>query len=266
MSIGRLFLKALLTAMIVLFAWVAVRAVLPDSRSVAPTADDSPPVTLSEEDLALLEDGSPTTYEAPAPDQSKPDAEGTPDAVDKPDAATEEPAQRVSSPASPKEPPATTTATPPGEHNPHAEKSQQQPPVVKRRTIDPKQPLPADGAGRVRVEWDVLASTKVDEDFKPTFLKNLREAHGKTISMSGFMSPLDEAGKVSVFLLLEFPLGCFYCQTPDPTGIVVVELAEGRQVPVSYNLVRVTGKLTLNSDDPEDFLYIISDAELSQAD
>lgn len=139
-------------------------------------------------------------------------------------------------------------------------------PMRKRAPVDPRQPLPSDGHGRTALNWDVLAATKFGPDSRPIFSPNLTEAAGKVVSLGGFMAPLDEAGDMHLFLLLEFPIGCFYCLVPDPAGIVLVEL-KGRQTePMRYDMVAVTGKLRLNFDDPEDFLYIISDAELSPAE
>jgi hypothetical protein len=138
-------------------------------------------------------------------------------------------------------------------------------PRIRRRAIDPTRPLPADRLGRVRLDWDALSATNFDEESRPIFPANLAEIDGKPVSLAGFMSPLDEIGSTSVFMLLEFPLGCFYCQTPEPTGIVLVELAKGRSTPILNTRINVTGALRLNRDDPEDFLFHVVNAEASEA-
>ena len=51
---------------------------------------------------------------------------------------------------------------------------------------------------------------------------------------------------------------------PEPTGIVLVELAPGKMREVTRGKLRVTGKLTLNAKDPEDFLYTIKEARAVQ--
>ena len=47
--------------------------------------------------------------------------------------------------------------------------------------------------------------------------------------------------------LLENPIGCWYCEMPETTGILYVELANGKTAPYQRGLVRVIGRLTLNS-------------------
>lgn len=154
------------------------------------------------------------------------------------------------------------------QHQQHAQTAQPapMPALFARRQVDPRQPLDHDGLGRAIVDWDILAGTHLPKNFSPQFPAHLHAVDGKTITLTGFMSPLDEIGTMNSFLLLEFPLGCFYCLTPPPTGIVVVELAEQRRVPLHYERVQIAGLLRLNRDDPEDFLYILTQAELSLAE
>ncbi len=155
--------------------------------------------------------------------------------------------------------------SPKASHDQHASKSLAAP-KPKRKPIDAAMPIALDGLGRAQLDWDVLATTRIDDHYKPTFAANLENLDGESVVLSGFMSPLDEVGAVTVFLLVEFPIGCFYCQTPEPTGIVLVELTAGKQSAIHSSMVKVTGKLTLNRDDPEDFLYIVTDAEVTKAD
>jgi hypothetical protein len=62
-------------------------------------------------------------------------------------------------------------------------------------------------------------------------------------------------------MFIEFPIGCWYCEMPEVTGIVYVELA--KTATLTRGLVRVTGRLHLNAADPEDFLYAIRNAKVS---
>jgi hypothetical protein len=129
--------------------------------------------------------------------------------------------------------------------------------IVKARTpstIDPKglNPLP----------WEVLADTTLDRNFKPTFAKYLQELDGKRVKMTGYMQPLGEDPDLSSFLVIENPVGCWYCEMPELPGIVLVELPMDKTVRPTRGMVTVTGKLTLNFKDPENFLYTISDAKV----
>jgi hypothetical protein len=53
---------------------------------------------------------------------------------------------------------------------------------------------------------------------------------------------------------------------PEVSGIVLVELPDGKTVPFTRSLVKVTGKLSLNAADPENFLYTIKEARVVEAD
>ena len=72
--------------------------------------------------------------------------------------------------------------------------------------------------------WVVLADTTVDRHARPTFAKYLKELDGKLVSLIGYMQPLSDDLEVASFMLIEYPVGCWYCETPAMTGIVLVEL------------------------------------------
>lgn len=125
-------------------------------------------------------------------------------------------------------------------------------------------PINADGVNEL--PWAVLGATTLDNNFKPTFPKYLKELDGKQIALGGFMQPLREDSDLTSFMLIEYPVGCWYCETPEITGIVLVELARGEQVKFTRSLVKITGKLTLNGTDPENFIFTIGKAKVSAAD
>jgi hypothetical protein len=116
------------------------------------------------------------------------------------------------------------------------------------------------------IPWALLADTQVSRDFKPTFPKYLKELDGKRVSLGGFMQPLNEDLEVASFMLIEYPVGCWYCETPEMTGIVLVELPKGKSANFTRSLIKVTGTLKLNSTDPESFLYTIEKAKVGEAD
>jgi hypothetical protein len=114
--------------------------------------------------------------------------------------------------------------------------------------------------------WAVLAQTTVAKDFRPRFPKYLQDLDGKQIELSGFMQRLGEDLDISSFMLIEYPVGCWYCEIPELTGIVLVELAPGKTAALTRNLVKVVGRLALNPADPENFLYTIRKAKVAEAD
>jgi len=114
--------------------------------------------------------------------------------------------------------------------------------------------------------WAVLAETVVDPPFRPRFHKHLSQLNGKKVSLTGFMQPISMDVTVSGFMLIEYPIGCWFCETPEPAGIFYVEVAGGKAVPVKRGRVKVEGTLKLNASDPEDFLYTLKDANVGDPD
>jgi hypothetical protein len=127
--------------------------------------------------------------------------------------------------------------------------------------------LPAIEPDKVNtLPWPVLAATTRDAKGRPQFAKYLERLDGKTVALTGFMQLTKDELTVSSFLLLEYPVGCWFCETPDPTGLLNVELKAGKTVELRKGLVKVTGTLVLNRTDPEGYLFSLKDARVGEAD
>ena len=114
--------------------------------------------------------------------------------------------------------------------------------------------------------WTLISDTSIDRKSRPTFAKYLQDLDGKQVSLTGYIQPLDGAQDLVMFMFIENPVGCWYCDMPEPTEIVFVELPDGKSTPFTDVMVRVTGRLVLNSTDPEEFLYYIRDAKVAEID
>jgi hypothetical protein len=134
------------------------------------------------------------------------------------------------------------------------------------RKLDQAPLPPVDPRGVNALPWSVVSETTLDRQYRPTFAPYLKELDGKQVQLSGFMQPLGDEPELGSFLLIEYPVGCWYCEAPEATGIVLVELPAGRTRPLTRGPVRVTGRLTLNATDPENFLYVIRGARVSEAE
>lgn len=127
--------------------------------------------------------------------------------------------------------------------------------------------LPEPRAGQTNpLPWALLGETSIDQRSRPTFPDYLKQAAGKTVVTTGFMQTLSDQSDASVFLLLEYPVGCWFCEAPSPTGLLLIELPEGRTFPNKRGLLKVEGRLHLNADDPENFLFTLKDARISDPD
>jgi hypothetical protein len=125
-------------------------------------------------------------------------------------------------------------------------------------------PIKSDGI--TPLPWAVIAHTTLDKQYKPNFPKYLRDLDGKQISLAGFMQPLGEELEVASFMLIEYPVGCWYCEMPEISAIIYVELPSGKTANLTRGLVKITGTLKLNATDPENFLYTLSKAKVAEAD
>lgn len=127
--------------------------------------------------------------------------------------------------------------------------------------------LPPISATGVNVlPWELLAETRIEKPYRPVFAEYLRQLEGKQVALTGFMYPLRDEAEAGAFMFIENPVGCWYCEMPETTSIVYVEMPAGQAAPLRRGLLRVTGRLTLNATDPEDFLYAIRDARIGPVD
>jgi len=123
---------------------------------------------------------------------------------------------------------------------------------------------PIDPKGINPLAWEVIGETTVERRRRPTFPHHLRGLENLRVEMRGYMQPLGEDADVVAFLLVEYPVGCWYCEMPDLVHIVLVELPDDETFRFRRERVRVSGKLVLNRRDPENFLYTIKDAKISE--
>ena len=78
------------------------------------------------------------------------------------------------------------------------------------------------------------------------------------------MQPTGNGREFGGFLLLEYPVGCWFCEAPGPTALVSIDLGPGNTITLKRGLVRVTGTLALNRDNPEDFVFRVRDARVGE--
>jgi hypothetical protein len=137
-------------------------------------------------------------------------------------------------------------------------------PLERRFDLSRLPPIRIDGTNDL--PWLVLSETTIDKPFRPRFVRYLDDLAGKRVTMSGFMQPLSMDGEVAGFLLIEYPIGCWFCESPEPVGMMFVTLPEGKVTAIRRGPVKVEGVLKLNRDDPEDFLYTIENARVAEPD
>lgn len=114
--------------------------------------------------------------------------------------------------------------------------------------------------------WALLGDTSLGGKAGPEFPPHLQKLDGRRVSLTGFVQPLGDDPEAIAFLLVEAPIGCWYCETPEITGMVHVEIMAGRPAVPTRAQVRIIGRLRLNRTEPERFLYTITNATIALTD
>jgi len=118
--------------------------------------------------------------------------------------------------------------------------------------------------------WDLLAKTDVktttdpfinEEIALPVFPKEVKAAEGKTMTLEGFIIPLQQKSEQDFFVLSRYPYqSCFFCGAAGPE--TVVEVYANRGFRYTDERVRVSGKLILNEDDPLHLFFMMRECSV----
>ncbi len=109
-------------------------------------------------------------------------------------------------------------------------------------------------------QYDELMGFKIDV---PVFSDQVKALEGKEIEVKGYIIPVEGYKSHKEFIFSAFPYNmCFFCGGAGPETVMEVESRE----PIEYTAEQVvlTGKLTLNDDDVNRLMYLITDAVLSK--
>jgi hypothetical protein len=137
-------------------------------------------------------------------------------------------------------------------------------PLVRSFDTSRLPPMRPDGINPL--PWPLLSQTTLNRVSQPAFDKHLLNLDGKRVALTGYMQPIGDGVDTPSFLLIENPVGCWFCEAPGPNGVVLVELARDKSAMLSKEQVKVTGRLELNHNDPEAYLFILRDAAIAPPD
>ncbi|EAY26328.1 hypothetical protein [Microscilla marina] len=110
--------------------------------------------------------------------------------------------------------------------------------------------------------WKILLKVKYhfkDNKYIPKFEAKHKALDRKTVTISGYMYPLDEAKEHQYFMLSYYPIKvCFFCGGAGPESIIEVNT----QKPIKFTSKKITltGQLRLNPDDPDRMFFILLNA------
>ncbi len=132
------------------------------------------------------------------------------------------------------------------------------------RPLEDTSPLPSyappQKGVRTEVPWIVFTKTKMSPKHDPEFPNYLKSLAGTDLTVEGYLQPFGENIDSGNFLLVENAVGCWWCEMPDLTGMIRVELGDNQPLPALRRLVEVRGKLRLNATNPESHLFFLDDA------
>ena len=107
-------------------------------------------------------------------------------------------------------------------------------------------------------EYDELLGLKVD---RPVFSEAVQALDGETVTLRGYVIPTEGYKSHKEFVFSAYPYSsCFFCGGAGPE--TVVEVSAEAPVEYSAEAVTLTGKLRLNSTDPNALMYRLEDASL----
>ncbi len=106
-------------------------------------------------------------------------------------------------------------------------------------------------------KYDELLGFKVDV---PVFGESVRALEGEIVEISGYIVPVEGYKSHKEFVFSAYPYNmCFFCGGAGPETVMEVVSTE----PVKYGTERIIlrGKLSLNNEDINRLMYILTDAE-----
>ena len=106
-----------------------------------------------------------------------------------------------------------------------------------------------------------ISKDNFGELYVPVFSENIKKLEGKVVEADGYIIPFEGMFKPTHIILSSLPLAeCFFCGSGGPETVMEVMLTS----PIKYTSkrVKVWGKLTLNTADPEKLMYILKEGKL----
>jgi hypothetical protein len=106
-------------------------------------------------------------------------------------------------------------------------------------------------------QYDEMLGFKVDV---PVFSKELQDLEGKTITLKGYIIPVEGYKSHKEFIFSAYPYNmCFFCGGAGPETVVEVK----SKSPISFTAdpITIKGKLSLNATDVNKLMYSLSDVE-----
>ena len=113
--------------------------------------------------------------------------------------------------------------------------------------------------------WTTLHTTQIKEDarrgmFIAVHSPQVKALAGQTLTVSGFMLPIEADVTTTHFLLSKYTPVCPFCPPGQPNE--VVEVHTSRPVKAGYDLIKVSGRFTLQSNGEQGMFFRLDGASV----
>ena len=113
--------------------------------------------------------------------------------------------------------------------------------------------------------WRILATTKIREDDKEGIFTAMHPPEvqalaGQTLTLSGFVMPLDTTRRFKHFLLTRYTPVCPFCPPGAPNEVVEVKSSDA--IAQTNDLIRVTGTFALENNGEKGLFFRLDGARV----
>ena len=136
-----------------------------------------------------------------------------------------------------------------------------------QRSIDPNRLPKIQPKGVNRLPWLAITETEISPRGQAKVIDYVQNLSDKRVSITGFMAPLGIANdELPQFLLTQYPIGCWFCESPGPSRVITIQLTRDSTVSPTREMIKVVGILKVNTTDPERFPFTIINATVGAVD
>ena len=117
------------------------------------------------------------------------------------------------------------------------------------------------------IPWQLFGKTKEIEDctidkdgfdyclIKPDYDNNIKKFNGKTVTIMGFMFPLEQSEKQKKFLIGPYPLSCPFHYHVGPSQ--VIEISSEKAIDFSFDPITIKGRLEVKYNKETGTFYYL---------
>ncbi len=99
----------------------------------------------------------------------------------------------------------------------------------------------------------------------PIFGKEIKELEGQTISIRGYIIPVEGYRQQGYFVFSAYPYNlCYFCGGAGPETVMEVFTKKGTSIKYTSKPITIKGKLVLNSKDVNKLMYLLENTILEE--